>query len=242
MKSYQNDILTRSQQALAERLADAKQHVEEPTQPTLKLKMAPQPAPIKLKLGQHKASPAPREDQRVKASPAQINAHAGVSVDQAALQRQKDLVAAGTNGHSSMTRLTPAQPSVAKASPEVKAKPAIARTPSQTMPSSTPQPNGVNADQPRPHLQTASSVNGTTTTITTQVHRSAAQHSVPAASMLPPSTSASGMPNHNPTASQNSVPVQPYVPNHAPPAGFESKWRKDGKGTTCRVSEASLTC
>lgn len=79
-----------------ERLAEAKKVVSEPAPPTLKLKMSKPPASLKLRLGSQKASPAPA------AAPSQLRASAtpGISVDAAALQRQKAAVTAGATGQT----------------------------------------------------------------------------------------------------------------------------------------------
>lgn len=175
--------------------------------------MASAPAPIKLKLGA-KASPAPADATKAVASPAAA-AQSGVSVDQAALQRQKDLVHAGA---------TP-QPPAAKVSEAM--KPDTIRAESQ----------GAST-----HALTASEQAKTQLPGTNGVNNMTAPPQTNGSTVLPPPSNTTMPPPPNatpritgqspaPTQTQTPAPVPTYTQNHAPPAGFESKWRRDGKGT-----------
>jgi hypothetical protein len=82
-----------------ERLAIAKGQVEQPTQPTIKLKMssnAPKPSQsIKIKFGSNKASPGVSSPA---STPGPERNTPGVIVHNEALERQQQMVAAGMNG------------------------------------------------------------------------------------------------------------------------------------------------
>ncbi|KAF2085614.1 Bromodomain-containing protein [Saccharata proteae CBS 121410] len=82
------------------RLEEVKEKVEEPPQPKLKLNMSStttKPSGIKLRLGGSKNSPAPGS---APSTPARGSSSTpGVIVDNEALERQKNHVQAGMNGH-----------------------------------------------------------------------------------------------------------------------------------------------
>ncbi|KAF2436323.1 Bromodomain-containing protein [Tothia fuscella] len=84
-----------------ERLAVAKAQVEQPTQPTIKLKMSAAPKPsIKLKFGANKASPGAASPA---STPGPERGTPGVIVHNEALERQRKMVAASMNGASAPT-------------------------------------------------------------------------------------------------------------------------------------------
>jgi hypothetical protein len=100
-----------------ERLALAKQQVQQPTQPTLKLKVAasgPKPS-IKLKFGASKPSPG-APSPAASASPAVVDRSTpGVIVHNEALERQKEMVASAMNGDQRSRGRPPSQPTAPQA-------------------------------------------------------------------------------------------------------------------------------
>lgn len=140
------------------RLAIAKKQVQQPTQPTLKLKVAPAaPAAskpsIKLKFGGAKASPGAPSPAPSAASPAVMDRSTpGVIVHNEALERQKEMVASAMNGEQrSRGRLPSQQPSA----PQVRNPFGGSRSGSNSTPipslataGSPPHTNGVKNEAP----------------------------------------------------------------------------------------------
>ncbi|KAF2719927.1 Bromodomain-containing protein [Polychaeton citri CBS 116435] len=113
-KTYNEDgsemfeLATRFEEHFKEVLAQVKEQVSEPSSGT-RIKLAGPKPPVTLNLSQSRPSPSP-----------------GVGIDNAALQRQKQMVAAGVNGKQNVSSATPAN--------------GMVRTSSQASNASTPRP------------------------------------------------------------------------------------------------------
>lgn len=225
-------------------MEEAKQKVEEPPQPKLKINMsAPKPS-IKLRFGGQKASPAPSAPD----TPAgRSSGTPGVIVDSGALERQQRHVQAGMNGQRPSSSGTPSQ-TPASRNPFGGSRPGSASIP----------PIGLDTDQSVAAVSPPAVVNGVKSE--SQATQSPALNSirlssgapenpkesqrpsVPAqvpqlagSAMPPPQNStprpASGSPHPNPPAGHHSGtqgyhPQSYYTPQ---PAGFETYRRAPGK-------------
>jgi hypothetical protein len=137
-----------------ERLAVAKKQVQQPTQPTLKLKVAAQaPKPsIKLKFGASKASPG-APSPAASASPVVVDRSTpGVIVHNEALERQKEMVASAMNGDQRSRGRPPSQSSnPLPRNPFGGSRAGSASTPIPTLATATSPPihtNGVKNEAP----------------------------------------------------------------------------------------------
>jgi len=189
--------------------------------------MASAPPPIKLKLG-GTSKPVPLPDPVDEPSlSANAPATVGVTVDQAALQRQRELVAAGINGHASVpsksiqadergTVLASTPPKRAKSEDE------RAPTPLQIAPSAIKH-------DPKPVLQSKQS-SGIDTRLPEITVESAA--TAPTGCPSDPAVRNQGVSSLSEHTAQPSTQTvsQPYFPHVVQISGIETKWRQDGKG------------
>lgn len=210
-----------------QRLAEARKVVPEPPQPKLRIKMSarsPEPK-IKLRFGQKSTH---TED-------------AAIKVDDHALKRQQELVAAGANGQSiiGVTRVPSLPPSrnpfsgPKSGSPSIPI-PTLDTTAQNSRSGSAMSPpiavNGVKdenhvAKAPRPEPATVKIQPGSDTSKeATQSPRIAAVSMPPPPSLLPPRVP-SGSPHPQAVASSNHV-----THNHTLTNPLDSRWRQPGKG------------
>ncbi|GAB7354703.1 hypothetical protein MBLNU459_g5120t1 [Dothideomycetes sp. NU459] len=198
------------------KLALAKDQVEEPEKPRIKLN-AGRPKPV-LHLGA-KSSPAPPTP--------------GVTVDNDALARQKKLVQAGVNGHRNSLPTRPS-PSPARSTPQPPAVAVAAAKPLDGKASSPPLPAaGVKAEKsvaPSPALAN---------TRLLSAGPDARQSPLPSAIMPPPAPRpASGSPH----PSALPVPFTPQVPVYIPaPATFADSFSRRGSVAEALLPNLAIT-
>lgn len=180
------------------RLAIAKTQVQQPTQPTLKLKVAPA-APtaskpsIKIKFGGSKASPGAPSPAPSAASPAVMDRSTpGVIVHNEALERQKEMVASAMNGDQRSRGRPPSQQPTA---PQVRNPFGGSRSGSN----STPIPSLATAGSPPVH--------------TNGVKNEAAVRQSPGPNTARPGSAAS---SHLPPSMLPPLGVTPRVPSGSP--------------------------
>lgn len=193
--------------------------------------MASAPPPIKLKLGgTPKAAPPPDPVDEPSIS-ANVLGTVGVTVDKAALQRQRELVVAGVNGHASIPNkldqvddrsTIPAGPPPQRA----KSEDELAPTPLQIADSAIKYDSKPVAPSKKP--------SGNDTRLPESDVHPAATTATP----LPSNTAvrdpgASPQPAHiaqTQTQTKTKTVPQPYFPHVTQVSGLETKWRQDGKG------------
>jgi len=171
--------------------------------------------PIKLRLTSQKPSPSPALQPN--SSSALLQNNTGMSVDQMALQRQKELVEAGVNA---IAHSTPGQTPLGRPIPGVEPPPSLGKNISGSARSPPAIVNGLQEGRypgPAPAQDIANNnmrrpYNAATTT------------------MPPPSTTAPLGSRGSPHPTQLQPSAQAHVPHHASPTGFDSKWRQAGKG------------
>lgn len=199
-------IMTDAAQVIfKERLADAKAVVEEPHQPTLKIKMGAPANPIKLRLNA-KESPAPQSDRATPES----RGTPGMGVDTAALERQKAHVAAAVNGQR--------PPSAGKLLPSHLPQGSFSSLQSVSTGAASSMTQGSDAGR--------SASAGSPPAMTNGVK---AESQPPSGTMPPPSLARvpSGSPHPQVGAVQPPALAQPQP---APPAtGYERRYREPGK-------------
>ncbi|MCJ1310899.1 hypothetical protein MMC25_004567 [Agyrium rufum] len=219
------------------RFAEAKKHVAEPAQPKVKLRMSaksPEPAPkITLRIG-HKAG---------------TENDSGVSVDKEALQRQKDLVAAGVNEQNkaetngSVSR-PPSRNPLASSGSGPNGLPTLnSLSQDRRSASINPSPtavNGVKAETQNglsPVLGSAQSRPASGDGTTTEAKQSPIPPSI---EMPPPAIITPKLPSGSPhpPATTQTIPPPPPTPQPPPPVNpLDSRWRPQGKG----IADALIT-
>ena len=189
------------QEAFKKQLEQVKKVVKEPPQSTsIKLNMSSTKPQAPLKLRFGSHKASPGLENS-SASPAIGQGDKeGVTVDQQALQRQKAHVKAGVNGQKAKGPQETVASNLAGATNSVLSNPTKSAQKSQS-----PAINGVQSAKPAaaPASQT---------------------------SMPPPSSNSSQTATNNNTMPSVPGPSQPFMQHYAPPSGFESKWRHNGRG------------
>ncbi|RDI89645.1 hypothetical protein Vi05172_g691 [Venturia inaequalis] len=192
------------------RLAIAKKQVQQPTQPTLKLKVAPAAPPaskpsIKLKFGGSKASPGAASPAPSAASPAVMDRSTpGVIVHNEALERQKEMVASAMNGDQRSRGRPPSQQPTA---PQVR-NPFGGSRPGSN---STPLPALASAGSPPVHMngiKNEAPVRQSPGPNTVRPSSAVSSHLAP--SMAPPLSVTPRVPSGSPYPQQQQAqPIQP---------------------------------
>lgn len=226
-------------------LEEAKQKVEEPPQPKLKINMsAPKPS-IKLRFGGQKASPAPSSAPDTPAG--RSSGTPGVIVDSGALERQQRHVQAGMNGQRPSSSGTPSQTPASRnpfggSRPSSASIPPIGQDRDQSVAAVSP-PAAVNGVKSESQATQSPALNSIRLSSGVPENPKESQRlSVPAqvpqlagSAMPPPQNSTprptSGSPHPNPPAghysgTQGHHPQSYYAPQ---PAGFETYRRVPGK-------------
>ena len=203
------------------RIAEAKQAVQEPAQPRVTLRMPVKDSESITRLKLH-LNPKQTHDQAN-----------GFAIDPESLQRQKDMVQAGVNGHIEPSGLGVDAGSTTKSSPPANV---IQNLSSQLSALATSPPITTNGSKSESQsLMSPAPVPTSTGPFGTESRENSSSAQIPGTTGMPPPTSTTPQ-----IASTSPHPQTTHVtgaPSAPPPVNpLESKWRQPGRGKTMSVS------